>query len=110
MGDLVIAREYLTKGLRRQAEDLATLTLGPRRDVEILQAQKREVGQDRYTAIDQGLEADAVEGLIEIGAAETSGDRFKRSMRLSRLKHLEGLRLAEKLDASTLNLSQGTSE
>jgi type IV secretory pathway VirD2 relaxase len=103
--DLVIAREYLTKGLRRQAEDLATLTLGPRRDVEILQAQKREVGQDRYTAIDQGLEADAVEGLIEIGAAETSGDRFKRSMRLSRLKHLEGLRLAEKLDASTWKLS-----
>ena len=103
--DLVIAREYLTKGLRRQAEDLATLTLGPRRDVEILQAQKREVGQDRYTAIDRGLEADAVEGLIDIGSAETSGDRFKRSLRLSRLKHLEGLRLAEKLDASTWKLS-----
>ena len=103
--DLVIAREYLTKGLRRQAEDLATLTLGPRRDVEILQAQKREVGQDRYTAIDRGLEADAVEGLIEIGSAGTSGDRFKRSLRLSRLKHLEALRLAEKLDASTWKLS-----
>ena len=103
--DLVIAREYLTKGLRRQAEDLATLTLGPRRDVEILQAQKREVGQDRYTAIDRGIEADAVEGLIEIGSAETSGDRFRRSLKLSRLKHLEGLRLAEKLDASTWRLS-----
>ena len=103
--DLVIAREYLTKGLRRQAEDLATLTLGPRRDVEILQAQKREVGQDRYTAIDRGLEADAVEGLVEIGSAVTSGDRFKRSLKLSRLKHLEGLRLAEKLDASTWKLS-----
>ena len=103
--DLVIAREYLTKGLRRQAEDLATLTLGPRRDVEILQAQKREIAQDRYTAIDRELEADAVEGLIEIGSAETSGDRFKRSLRLSRLKHLEGLRLAEKLDASTWKLS-----
>ncbi|WP_291079130.1 DUF3363 domain-containing protein [Hyphomonas sp.] len=103
--DLVIAREYLTKGLRRQAEDLATLTLGPRRDVEILQLQKREVGQDRYTLIDKGLEADAVEGLIEIGSAGTSGDRFKRSLRLSRLKHLEALRLAEKLDASTWKLS-----
>jgi len=103
--DLVIAREYLTKGLRRQAEDLATLTLGPRRDREILQAQKREVGQDRYTAIDRGLETDAVEGLIEIGSAETSGDRFRRSLRLSRLKHLEGLRLAEKLDASIWKLS-----
>ena len=103
--DLVIAREYLTNGLRRQAEDLATLTLGPRRDVEILQAQKREVGQDRYTAIDRGIEADAVKGVIEIGSAETSGDRFKRSLKLSRLKHLEGLRLAEKLDASTWKLS-----
>lgn len=103
--DLVIAREYLTKGLRRRAEDLATLTLGPRRDVEILQAQKREVGQDRHTAIDRGIEADAVEGLIEVGSAETSGDRFRRSLRLSRLKHLEGLRLAEKLDASTWKLS-----
>lgn len=103
--DLIIAREYLTNGLRRQAEDLATLTLGPRRDVEILQAQKREVGRDRYTVIDKGLEEDAVEGLIEIGSAETSGDRFKRSLRLSRLKHLEGLRLAEKLDASTWKLS-----
>ncbi|MBU2533709.1 MAG: DUF3363 domain-containing protein [Alphaproteobacteria bacterium] len=105
--DLIIAREYLTQGLRRQAEDIATQTLGPRRDLEILRSRQSEVSQDRFTGIDRQLLGEVRDGTVVIAPASSSADRFQRSLRLARLKHLEGLLLASRTGASQYQLQQG---
>jgi type IV secretory pathway VirD2 relaxase len=105
--DLIIAREYLTQGLRRQAEDLVTQTLGPRRDLEIMRARQSEIGQDRFIGIDRQLLSEVREGIVEIPPPSTSADRFQRSLKLARLKHLEGLRLASPMSAGQYRLQQG---
>lgn len=105
--DLIIAREYLTQGLRRQAEDIATQTLGPRRDLEVLRSRQSEVGQDRFTGIDRQLLGKVRDGTVVIAPASNSADRFQRSLKLARLKHLEGLRLASRTSAGQYQLQQG---
>jgi type IV secretory pathway VirD2 relaxase len=53
--DLIIAREYITTGLRQRAVDLVNLDLGPRTDFEIMRANLREIEQERFTGIDRRL-------------------------------------------------------
>ncbi len=93
--DLVIAREYLTSGMRRVASEIMTQRLGPRRDLEIARARASEVTKDRLTAIDRAIKEKAVGSIIHVGAARDDHDRFERTLTLRRLKHLEELRLAE---------------
>ena len=45
-GDLVIAREYITHGMRVRATELATEWLGPRSEAEIQASLTREISQD----------------------------------------------------------------
>jgi type IV secretory pathway VirD2 relaxase len=53
--NLVIAREYISHGLRERASELATLDLGPRTDREIEARLRHDVAQARLTAIDRHL-------------------------------------------------------
>ncbi|MEM0984840.1 MAG: DUF3363 domain-containing protein [Pseudomonadota bacterium] len=92
--DLVIARDYLMKGLRARAEEGLTRELGPRRDIEIAKARQREVSMDRLTGLDRELAGLAVDGRVELAAASGTGQRFSRVLLRQRLSHLEGLQLA----------------
>lgn len=78
--DLIIARDYLTKGLRARAEETITQELGPRRDVEIAEARYRQVSQDRFTSLDRELAKLSVEGRVELSAMAGSGGCFMRSL------------------------------
>lgn len=53
--DLIIAREYIAKGLRQRAVDLVNLDLGPRTELEIMRSNLREISQERFTGIDRRL-------------------------------------------------------
>ncbi|KAK0350394.1 hypothetical protein LTR94_029204, partial [Friedmanniomyces endolithicus] len=53
--NLVIAREYISHGLRERASELVTLDLGPRTDREIEARLRHDVDQERLTAIDRRL-------------------------------------------------------
>ena len=53
--NLVIAREYISHGLRERASRLVTLDLGPRTDLEIEARLRRDTGAERLTAIDRRL-------------------------------------------------------
>lgn len=105
--DLVIAKNYLTAGIRGRAQQILTNTLGPRRDLEIAAANQRETTQDRFTSIDRALEHRAAQNRIEITPAHRSGDRFRRSLELQRLQHLEGLHLATETSAGVWQLKEG---
>ena len=53
--DLVISREYISRGFRDRAAERVTLELGPRSEREIRTALEREVGSDRWTSLDRAL-------------------------------------------------------
>jgi type IV secretory pathway VirD2 relaxase len=45
--DLIIAREYISRGLAGRAAELVNLDLGPRTDREIFEGRQREIMQER---------------------------------------------------------------
>ncbi len=90
--DLIIAREYITEGMRERAAEIVRLDLGPRSDFEIEDRLRDEVNQERFTSLDRSLlrERDG-EGLIWA----TNKDAFQQSLRAGRLQKLKRLGLAE---------------
>ncbi|MCA8895753.1 MAG: DUF3363 domain-containing protein [Amphiplicatus sp.] len=112
--DLVIAHEYLTRGLRMRAQEIALEWLGPRRDLEIARARAREVEAARFTEIDRELAALSRGGALAIapasGAAGQAAGQFERTLRLRRLKFLESLGLAVTEGAMTWRLAKGWEE
>jgi type IV secretory pathway VirD2 relaxase len=89
--DLIIAREYITKGLRQRAVDLVNLDLGPRTELEIMRANLREIGQERFTSIDRRLlRAIDRDGLV----SPHNLDSIEQSLRAGRLVTLGRMGLA----------------
>lgn len=101
--DLIIAREYITAGLRERASEVIALDLGPRKDSEIEASLKAEVTQDRYTSLDAQLVRSQGEGgLVRV----TEPDSLRHSHLTGRLHKLEGLGLAEHTRTGTWRLSE----
>lgn len=100
--DLIIAREYITGGMRERAAELVDLDLGPR-STDAIQARLRgEIDQERLTSIDRTMlrETDA-----DILVSSTARGVFDQTLRTGRLRKLERLGLAEKVGASHWRLS-----
>ena len=73
--DLVISRDYISRGFRDRAEERVTLELGPRSEREIQSALEKEVEAERWTGLDRALRNIADEG---------AGDRRSASWRAGR--------------------------
>ena len=95
--DLVIARDYLMKGLRARAEETLTQELGPRRDIEIAKSRHREITNDRFTGLDRELAEQSNKGALDVSPGSGAIGRFKNSLQEQRLSHLEQLHLAKNL-------------
>lgn len=94
--DLVIARNYITHGFRRRAEERATLELGERRDLDIANARMREVAKERFTSIDRELQELNIGGVVTFGEPKTVYDRFRMKLFMARLRTLEKMELASR--------------
>jgi type IV secretory pathway VirD2 relaxase len=107
--DLVIAREYLTHGLRERAAEIVSLDLGPRNDREIEERLVNEVRQERFTSLDRTLLRAADEsGRLEIAGlalSVTEHVRFQHGLRMGRLRMLERLGLAQEQKPGAWHLS-----
>jgi type IV secretory pathway VirD2 relaxase len=100
--DLIIAREYITQGMRERAAELIDLDLGPRTTDAIQDKLRGEIDQERLTSIDRALLRDADAGrLVSSGAS----DAFDQTVRMGRLRKLERLGLATQMGASTWRLA-----
>jgi len=95
--DLVIARDYISHGLRERASELVDLDLGPRSDHAIEQRLRAEVEQERLTSIDRALLRDADQDILVSSGAREALDQ---SIRMGRLKKLERLGLATRHGAA----------
>ncbi|MGY8819981.1 MAG: DUF3363 domain-containing protein [Pseudomonadales bacterium] len=89
--DLVIARDYISHGMRHQACQLATEWLGPRTEREIRQGLQREIGQPRWTNLDRELLRQARDNGIRL---QDIARHPRRQQLIGRLQHLEQLGLA----------------
>jgi type IV secretory pathway VirD2 relaxase len=98
-GDLVISRDYISRGLRARAEQLATLELGPRSEQEIRQSLERQVDADRWTPLDQALarEARKQDGVVDLRPNAGQETDLEWSMLIGRARKLEKLGLAAPL-------------
>ena len=89
--DLIIARDYISHGMRERACELVDLDLGPRSDAAIEQRLRAEIAQERLTSIDRALVRDADASGVVSGIGR---DPFDHALRIGRLKTLERLGLA----------------
>lgn len=92
--DLVIARNYITHGFRKRAEELATLELGPRRDIDIARVRIAETKKERFTGLDRALLEQTEASVVHLAKPQTTYDRFQRRLLLARLRTLEDMKLA----------------
>ena len=93
--DLIIAREYITHGMRERAAEIVTFDLGPRSDLEIEDRLRQQVEQDRLTDLDRSLRREAdMDGSVRSGSG---GDAFRQSLRAGRLQKLSKLGLADEI-------------
>ena len=94
--DLIIARDYLTSGMRERAAELVDLDLGPRSVRDIEAGLRAEVEQERLTSIDRALLRGVDEDRVVEARARGALDQ---SIRAGRLAKLTRMGLAEPLGA-----------
>jgi type IV secretory pathway VirD2 relaxase len=92
--DLVIARDYIARGLRARAADLITRELGPETEIEAARKLHQEITAERFTRLDRAILRDATDGHLEL-AAGPAKDPAWQATRMGRLRTLERMGLAE---------------
>lgn len=89
--NLIIAREYISRGMRERVADLVTTDLGPRLDRDIRQRLRLEVSAERLTSIDRALVRRLKPGRF---VAPSSREPFRHALEAGRLQKLQALGLA----------------
>lgn len=107
--DLVISREYISRGFRDRAAERVTLELGPRSEREIRTALEREVGSDRWTSLDRALRdiSDECGGVADLRPGPDAEDPELRGLLLGRAAKLERLGLADPVGPACWTLKPG---
>ncbi|MDX8522060.1 relaxase/mobilization nuclease RlxS [Mesorhizobium dulcispinae] len=99
--NLVIARDYISSGLRERAAELVSLDLGPRTDREIEQRLRQEMEQERFTSIDrQLLRMRDSDGFVSLDGR----DAFRQTLHQGRLRKLERMGLAAEIGSGRWRL------
>jgi type IV secretory pathway VirD2 relaxase len=94
--DLVIARDYISRGLRSRAEELVGIELGPKPEHQIRAALERDVTAERWTRLDQQIRYAADEtGRVDLFLKGPGlADPETRRLMLGRLQHLQKMGLS----------------
>jgi type IV secretory pathway VirD2 relaxase len=110
--DLVISRDYISRGFRGRAAERVTLELGPRSEQEIRSSLEREVEAERWTSLDRALRniADDCAGVANLRLGASDEDPELRRLMLGRAAKLERLGLAEKVGTACWTLKPGAEQ
>jgi type IV secretory pathway VirD2 relaxase len=106
--DLVISRDYISRGFRDRAAECVTVELGPRSEHDIRTALEREVEAERWTSLDRALRdvADDGGGVADLRPGGDADPGMRRLM-LGRAAKLERLGLAEQVGPAQWTLKPG---
>jgi type IV secretory pathway VirD2 relaxase len=110
--DLVISRDYISRGLRERAAQRVTLELGPRSELQIRIGLEADVEAERWTGLDRALRtiADDNAGVVDLRPGAPGEDPELRRLMLGRAATLERLGLAEPAGSACWTLKPGTEE
>lgn len=94
--DLVISRDYISRGLRSRADELVSIELGLKPEHEIRNALEKEITAERWTRLDVEIRMAADEiGAIDLRPENPgAADPEIRRLMIGRLQHLEKMGLA----------------
>ena len=97
--DLVISRDYISRGLRARASNRVTLELGPRSALEVRSALEKDVEAERWTDLDRALRnaADDGGGIADLRPGAANEDPELRRLMVGRAAKLERFGLAEQI-------------
>ncbi|MFA7604230.1 MAG: DUF3363 domain-containing protein [Novosphingobium sp.] len=96
--NLVISRDYIGEGMRATAREIVTRELGLRTDLDIHASLERQVDAERWTEIDRDLSRTlGREGVIDMAPEPGVRPDGDHTLRIGRLRKLEGLRLASEI-------------
>jgi type IV secretory pathway VirD2 relaxase len=106
--DLVISRDYISRGFRDRAAERVTVELGPRSEHEIRTTLEKEVEAERWTSLDRALRdvADDGGGIADLRPGGDDDPEMRRLM-LGRAAKLERLGLAEQVGPAQWTLKPG---
>jgi type IV secretory pathway VirD2 relaxase len=90
--DLIIARDYVTHGIRQRASELLTLELGPEDELEQQLKLAREVAADRFTRLDRSILKHVDQGYLTISSLPPQ-EPEAHAAHIRRLRHLSDLGL-----------------
>jgi type IV secretory pathway VirD2 relaxase len=107
--DLVISRDYISRGLRARAAERVTLELGPRSEHEIKSAFEREVEAERWTNLDRAnrSRADEGSGIVDLRPGVADQDPELWRLMAGRVAKLARLGLAEQVAQGQWTLKPG---
>jgi type IV secretory pathway VirD2 relaxase len=107
--DLVISRDYISRGIRDRAAERITLELGPRTEQQVQNALEREVEAERWTSLDRALRdiSDECGGVADLRPGPNGDDADLRRLLLGRAAKLERLGLAEPVAPGCWTLKPG---
>lgn len=108
--DLVMPKDYVSRGIRLRAQELVEIELGPVPQIEGRQRFARMVRQHRLTALDRTMLNAADSGEVDLSGSAKPGQIWRRQLERARLKYLEGLGLSESLGKGRWQFADGASE
>ncbi len=108
--DLVMPKDYVSKGIRDRAQELVNIELGPVSEIEGRTRMARMVQQQRLTQIDRGLFRESKDGVVDVSAPAKKGQLWRKQLDRARLKHLEKMSLAEPLGKGRWRIAQNAPE
>jgi type IV secretory pathway VirD2 relaxase len=94
--DLIMAKDYITHGIRARAGEWLTLELGPEDEFEKCIKLAREVDSQRFTRLDRSILKHVDQGILTISAMPPA-EPYVHTSHMRRLKHLSKLGLATEL-------------
>lgn len=105
--DLIIARDYISQGLRERARDLATLELGPESEDSLQKKLAQEVQAERFTRLDRSILQETDQGILAV-TSQTSRDKRSHAHRMGRLQKLKSMGLTEELKPGVWKIAERT--
>lgn len=103
--DLVIPRKYISHTLRRRAQDLVEMELGPVTQIEGRVRLAHQVNAERFTGIDKSLAQELNKGELDMSHAVPKGRVWYRQLQVKRLHKLSQMGLAENMGSGRWTLA-----
>lgn len=106
-GELLIDRNYITRGFRARAQELVTRELGQRRLREMAAARSNEAEREALTAIDHDIARSLVDGRYAPESERGKLSRFDSAVVNRRLRFLRTLDLAKRQEDGRWAMQEG---